>query len=166
MPQAPGDREFPDRPRWSGILFGGFFFTFCAAVLAHRAATNERGLIIDGIIRLEPDSATTFYRVLAALGVCFVVAACFLAAYRLTSRQRLVFGATAMNVPASRWSSATRAIAYRDIRQMTLHRVSGQTFLTLRHTGGKFVVVASMLPSNEAFAEVRAILEERCSAAT
>jgi hypothetical protein len=161
MPSSPGDREFPYRVRWRTILLSGGFFGLCAVVLAHRADTNDRGLIINGIIELEPDSATTFYWVLTLLAAGFVVAAGFMAVHRLTVTQRLVLGADAMTVPASRWSSETRSIAYRDIRQMTLERMSGQTYMTIRHTGGKFVLVASMLPSNEAFADIRGILEEK-----
>jgi hypothetical protein len=152
------EREFPYRPRWTAIVLGGFFFSACALFLGHRATTNGRGLIIEGFIRLDPGQARVFYGVLAALSVGFVIASCFLAFHRLTFEQRLTFGPTVMTVPASRWSRATKRIAYRDIRQLSIATVSGQTFLHVHHVGGKFTIVASMLPSREAFDDLRALL--------
>lgn len=158
MPGESPEREFPYRPRWTAIVLGGFFFSACALFLAHRATTNRRGLILEGFIRLDPDQARVFYGVLAALSVGFVIASGFLAFHRLTFEQRLTLGPTAITFPASRWSRATKQIAYREIRQLSMATVSGQTFLHVHHVGGKFTIVASMLPSREAFDEVRALL--------
>jgi hypothetical protein len=165
VPGESAEREFPYRPRWTTILLGGFFFAACALFLGYRAATNVRGLIIEGFIRLDPERARVFYGVLAALGAGFVIASCFLAVHRLTFEQRLTFGPTAMTVPASRWSRTTKQIAYRDIRQLSIATVSGQTFLHVHHVGGKFTVVASMLPSREAFDEVQALIARSSASA-
>jgi hypothetical protein len=140
------------------IVLGGLFFAAAALILGRRASINRRGVIIEGLITLGPDGASTFYWVLAALGAGFVLMCGVLAFHRLTFEQRLVLGPTMLTVPASRWSRATKTIAYRDIRALTLQTVSGQTFLNVQHTGGKYVIVASMLPSTEAFDEVRSIL--------
>jgi hypothetical protein len=158
MPTDPPEREYPYRPRWTVIVFSGGFFGFAALVLGYRASNNRRGVIINGIIELGPDGATSFYYVLCALSVGFVIISVFLAFHRLVFKQRLVFGTTTMTVPASRWSSATRQIAYRDIRRLSGMVVSGQTFLYVDHAGGRHTIVASMLPSQEAFEEVRALL--------
>jgi hypothetical protein len=164
MPAESPEREYPYQPRWRTIVLGGGFFGLCALFLGYRATTNRRGLILEGFIRLDPDQANVFYGVLAALAVGFVLASCFLAYHRLTFEQRLTFGPTVMTVPSSRWSRATRQIAYRDIRQVTVASVSGQTFLHVHHTGGKSTIVASMLPSPAAFDEVRALLAAKARA--
>jgi hypothetical protein len=154
----PPEREYPYRPRWTVIVFTGVFFGACALVLGERAVDNRRGLIINGIIELGPDGATGFYYVLSALSVGFVIVSAFLAYHRLTFQQRLVFGTAAMTVPVSRWSRATQQIAYRDIQRMSGAVISGQTFLYVDHVGGRFTIVASMLPSQAEFEEVRALL--------
>jgi hypothetical protein len=161
MTPEPPERAFPYRPKWTVIVLGGLFFAAAALILAMRASTNQRGVIIEGIIRLGPEGATTFYWGLAALGAGFVLMCGVLAYHRLTFEQRMVLGPTMMTVPASRWSRATKTIAYRDVRGLTLQSVSGQTFLNVQHTGGKYVIVASMLPSMQAFDEVRTILAAR-----
>jgi len=55
------------------------FFAVCALVIAEEAATNDRGLILEGIFRFSPHGATVFYWVLAGLSALFVLAALFLA---------------------------------------------------------------------------------------
>jgi hypothetical protein len=159
---AAAGRELSYLPRWRTILGAGGFFAVCAVVLAYEAATNERGLIVNGILHFDPDGATTFYQVLAGLSLCFVLASIALAVQRTVMPQRLLFGDASMTVPVSRWSRETQTIAYRDVRRITMQRVSGQIFLHVHHPRGKFVIVASMLPSSRDFAQVRDLLQERC----
>jgi len=147
-------REYEYRPGWTTIVFGGGFFALCAAVIGSKAAHNERGLIINRIIELGPDGATSFYWVLTALSAGFVVLATFLAYHRVTCHQRLVFGRAAMTVPASRWSREKKEIAYSDIVALSETTISGQRFLYVTHSGGKHTITASMLPSKAAFAEI------------
>jgi hypothetical protein len=54
------------------LLWGVLFFGISGLALAYASATNRRGLIIDGIIRLSPDGASTFYLVACALCFAFV----------------------------------------------------------------------------------------------
>jgi hypothetical protein len=158
MAADPPERDYPYRPRWTAIVFVGAFFALCALVLGARASDNRRGVIINGIIELGPEGATNFYYTLCAGSVGFVIASIFMVYHRLAFQQRLVFGSAAMTVPVSRWSRATKQIAYRDIQGVSITAVSGQTFLYVHHVGGKYAIVASMLPSQEAFEEVRALL--------
>jgi hypothetical protein len=158
MPADRPEREYPYRPSWTVILLAGGFFAVCALVLADRASNNRRGVIINGIIELGASGATDLYYVLCALSVGFVIVSCFLVYHRLAFQQRLVFDATRVTVPVSRWSRATKQIAYRDIQRLSMAEISGQTFLYVHHLGGKFTIVASMLPSRAAFDEVRALL--------
>ncbi|MDR1849753.1 MAG: hypothetical protein LBQ75_06920, partial [Zoogloeaceae bacterium] len=104
---------------------------------------------------------TGFYWALTAVCVGFVVLAAFLTYHRLTFRQRLVFGAMAMTVPASRWSRVEKEIAYRDIQALFEETINGQKFLHLMHSGGKYTIPASMLPSKAAFAEICELLAAR-----
>ncbi len=154
-------REYDYRHKWTMIVFCATFFSLCAAVLGVKAANNDRGLVINGLIELGPGGATLFYWVLTALCVGFVVIAALLAYLRLTVRMRLAFGVTGMTVPSSHWTSEEKEIAYRDIVAVTEATVSGQRFLYVTHPGGKYTILASMLPSKAAFAEIRDFLAAR-----
>jgi hypothetical protein len=148
------EREYQYRPRWTTVVFCAVVFGLGAVVLGWKAATNDRGLIINPVIRLGPDGATAFYWALAALGGGFVAVAGLLVYHRVTFRQRLVFGPSALIGPASRWSRQQTEIAYRDIPGLSETAVSGQQFVHVRHAGGKDTITASMLPSKAAYAEV------------
>ncbi|MDR0780348.1 MAG: hypothetical protein LBF16_06595 [Pseudomonadales bacterium] len=159
-----GVREYVYQPKWTAIVLGALFFGLCAAVLGAAATNNDRGLIINGSLELGQSAATTFYWILSALSAGFVILSAFLAYHRLTFQQRLVFSATALSAPASRWSRKKQTIAYRDITALSQAKVSGQTFLYLTHTGGKYTLAAAMLPSKTAFTEVCELLTTRIAA--
>jgi hypothetical protein len=152
------EREFEYKPRWTTILACGVFFGLCAVVLGIKAANNDRGLIINGIIELGPDGATLFYWVLTTSSIGFVAVAILIAYHRLTYRQRLAFGVSSLIGPTSRWSRQEREIAYRDIRELSTITISGQRFLYITHLGGKYTIAASLLPSKAAFEEVCELL--------
>lgn len=152
------ERQYEYRPKWTLIVLCAAFFGLGTAVLGSKAANNDRGVIINRIIELGPDGATAFYWGLAALSAGFVTIAAFLAYHRVTFHQRLAFGPAAMTVPASRWSREEKEIAYRDIASLSEATISGQRFLYVTHTGGKYTITASMLPSKAAFGEVCELL--------
>ncbi|XXX73347.1 hypothetical protein WMF30_37480 [Sorangium sp. So ce134] len=62
-----GTLEIPLRRPYRELLLSALFFAACAAVLAHRAWTNDRGLILNGILHFERGGAGVFYAVLAIL---------------------------------------------------------------------------------------------------
>jgi len=59
-------------------------FDACAIALGFEASSNDRGVIINGIIELDTEQATVFYWVLSSGGAAFVVTSCVLAFQRLT----------------------------------------------------------------------------------
>jgi len=158
------EREYAYKPTWKLIVFCAVFFGLVAVSLSAKAYGNGRGVIINWVIKLSPSGATTFYWVLCACSVGFVAIAAFLACHRLIFHQRIAFGATALLVPASRWSSVEKQIDYRDIQALSHAQVSGQRFLYVTHSGGQYAITASMLPSKTAFEEVCALLAAKVRA--
>jgi hypothetical protein len=155
------EREYEYKPSWAAILLGGGFFALCAAFFVVRAGGNDRGLIINGVIRLSPEGATIFYWVLFGLSAAFVAAAALLVLHRLNLRQRIAFTPDAVLLPKSRWSSEERRVAYSAITGLSRSEVYGQRFLRVSYDGGAVEIAASMLPSREVFEEVTALLRER-----
>lgn len=154
------EREYPYRPGWMMILMCGGFFTACALVIGLKARGNEEGLVINGIIHLGPNGATTVYWILCGLSIGFVAAAGMLTFHRLTHDQRLAFTSNAILLPASRWSTEETAIPFNEIVKLATAEVSGQRFLYLyRNNNTKFTITGSLLPSKQSFDEVRLFLE-------
>lgn len=77
------------------LMFGG-----AAAFFAHQASTNDRGLIINGIIHLGPSGADVFYAVLAILSVGFVaIGLLALRAFHARKSLRVVIGKKHVTMP-------------------------------------------------------------------
>ena len=153
------DRQYDYRPKWI-IVLCALFFGAGALVLGTKAKGNDRGLIINGLIELSADGATSFYWVLAGLSMGFVVVAGFLAIVRLTVHQRIALSETSITIPRSLWSSEEVEIPFGDIIELSASEVSGQRFLKIVCNGRKFILTASMLPGKEDFDDIGAAVSQ------
>ena len=160
----PVEREYPYRPKWPAIALCALFFGAGAAFMAHMALSNDRGLVINGIIELSSEGARVFYWIIAGLFAAFVLLAAMLVAVRLTSRQRVVLTPEAILVPRGSWSSEDIALPFAEISDLVLVEVQGERFLNIIHEGRKYTLAASLLPSKEDFDAIRRRLEERAGA--
>ncbi|WP_437574111.1 hypothetical protein [Sorangium sp. So ce887] len=109
---AGGDTlEIPLRRPYRELLLAGFFFAVCAAVLAHRARANDRGLILNGIIHLEHGGADIFYAALAILSGA-MCALGFLGAARFAALKqfRILLGPRTITLPSMHPFRAAREV--------------------------------------------------------
>ncbi len=156
------DREYEYKPSGSVILVGAIFFGACAAVLANAAASNDRGLVVFRIIRLQPGAATVFYWVLCAGSLAFVGWSALLFLRRLLLRQRIVLTKRSVILPESHWSSSETEVTFDEIHAVSTAEVAGQRCLYIyRSNGKKSSIIASYLPSRDAFDELCALTQER-----
>lgn len=155
------EKEYPYKPSWLMISICGLGFSLAGLVLGYKAYTNDRGLIINGLIEFSEGNASIFYWVLAGLSVGFVGICLALIFHRLKYNQRIAFGDTGLLVPLSRFSSQEKTIDYKDIIRLEITNVSGQKFLNIYHSGEKYIVNYNMLPSKSAFEELTEILNRK-----
>lgn len=126
--------------------------------MAHQAIHNKVGLIINGIIELGIDIATTFYWVNAALGGMFVLTALLLIVRRIANPQILVFEADALLLPHGVFQTPTTRISYSDIQDVSEVQISRQKFLYITAYGRKFTITASLLLDASSFDAVKDFL--------
>ncbi len=136
-------------------------FGLAAIFFAVRANSNDCGLIINRVIELSENGATIFYWVFCFLSLCFVAITIALTFHRLKFRQRIALTAAGIIVPTSRWSAGEKLIEYKNISALSESNVSGQTFLNLFHSDGKYIINRSMLPSKKLYREIIELLEQR-----
>jgi hypothetical protein len=110
--RAPDDSlEIPLRRPYAELLLSALFFAVCAAVLAYRAHTNDRGLILNGILHFEPGGADVFYAVLAILSGAFCAFGVLAAArFALLKEFRIVLGARSITLPSMRPLQGAREV--------------------------------------------------------
>lgn len=145
-------RSVPLRPRW-GVLVGALLlFGGGGVFLAARAAGNDRGLIINGLIELGVANATRFYWALAALSFGFVAMAIVATLRVLGGSQVVIVEDDAVTIPGALFNAAAR-IAYRDITRLEALTISGQEMLRVWHAGGSSAVAAGQV-GDAAFREI------------
>jgi hypothetical protein len=158
------DIRFRYTPRWGTMIACAIFFGICAFSIRAKAQTNDRGLIINGIIELSASGATTFYWILAWLAFGFVVAAVLMLVVRILNPQELVLTEGGLYAPKWAWSREPTFIRYQDILNVSSSTVGRQQFLKIVYIGGKRTITASLLESQYAFKEFCHELSRRIQA--
>jgi hypothetical protein len=148
--------------RWGIAVFVVVFFTMCGLVIRHMAATNDQGLVLEGLIRLSVEHATIFYWVLSWMSFAMVAFAVFSLAMGLANPQSVTLADDGVYVPNKPWSRQRRLIRYSDISAIVSHKVRHIVFVKIVHAGGKKDLPDSMFESKRAFEEFRQGLLERC----
>ncbi len=155
------EKQYDYKPKWTTVWLGGGFFGLCAALFVYLALTNERRLVIGGLVNLSPSGARVFWWALAVLSSAFVLAAALIAYIRLTTVQRIAVSADGMLFPAGRWTSRESHVPFASITAVKRLEVHGQTFLYIYANGLRYTVVRNMLPGKGDFDDIVAILETK-----
>lgn len=129
------------------MALAALFFAGIGVVIFKRAQTNDRGLIINGIIHFETGGATVFYWILTAFCAGFVLVA-MLGLIRAFGKPReVVLDDRTLSAPRNGISRTIVTVPLTSITGIDFSEVSRQRFLDIRHTHGKLSIPASMLPS-------------------
>lgn len=143
--------EYPFGAKTRTMALAVAFFTVCGAGLVYTALTNDRGLIINGLITLSPPRATVAYWCLAVACVAFVATG-VAAVISTRNHPRFVrLTATELTAPKNGFARQPTVVRLRDIQAMNVQTIQRQRMLTIRHTGGSLTIVQSMLPGPAAF---------------
>lgn len=154
--------QFPYRAKPGTMLLAGAFFGACAAFGFYKAATNEQGMIINGLIELGPRGASVFWLVLAIVSALFVLTAVVAVIHGLVTKSVLVLGEDYLVVPAGNLLKRRAVrIDFRDLRDATLQDVAGQQFLALRTTDTKVTITRSLLSPDTAFDRLHDVIRAR-----
>jgi hypothetical protein len=156
--------EFPYRPNVKRVLLAILFFGACAAVMARAAVTNDRGLILNGLITLSEHGATIFYGCVAGASALFVVAGAWglLAGRNTQGFVRLT--PSEISAPRNGFAKEPTVIRLGDIQGLRVQTIQRQRLITIRHPGGSLSIAQSMLPGAAAFDELREALAARLEA--
>jgi hypothetical protein len=145
------------------MLFAAVFFGACLVFYAWRAATNDRGLIINGFIELGTGGATAFFAIFAVASAVFVAAGLWAITARFRAPSYLLLEEDRLEIP-SRWGRRPRTVRYSEIRDIQLLNVQGQSLLQLATDAGRVTLAAMMLASDAQLREIGATLRDRVRA--
>lgn len=156
--------SFRCRPSPWVMLLCGLFFGAGTAVLAWKAQTNDRGLILNGLIEFSQNGATIFYWVLAVVSALFVVTAAW------TIFTTLVHGVPdvtlsneSISFPVGFPVKRAMTLPLSQIENLSRAEVNGQRFLMLHSAGKKHHISLNWLESKEAGQRLEEELRRRLS---
>jgi hypothetical protein len=150
--------EYPYKANAWMMLLGTAFFGACTAGMASAALSNDRGLILNGIIEFTPDGATRFYGAIAIVSALFVIAALLMLVLSFVSPGSVRLTAEELCAPAGNFGRKPTKIPLDAIVDIGVHTVQRQRFMNVYHHGGKLSLAQSMLPNAEAFEKLHAAL--------
>ncbi|HYH79130.1 MAG TPA: hypothetical protein VEX86_05015 [Longimicrobium sp.] len=153
--------EYPYRANTRTILVAMAFFGVCAAVMAHAAVTNDRGLIINGVISLGVDGGTRFYWGVAATAALFVAAGALGLRAGRSNPMVVRLTPTHFSAPKHAFVKEPTSIPLSNVNDIAVTTIHKQRLLTVYHPNGTLSVAQSMLPSSAAFEELHALLAAR-----
>lgn len=159
--ESPAHREFAYRPQWGVLIASGLICGIGGYFFQAEAASNDRGLIINGIIELSTSGATTFYLVFSWLLFALVTPVAFLLIARLLNPQTLVLADDGLYLPKRPWSREPTLIRYGDIRGVLAYEINGQQLLDITHAGGVQHVPRALFESAQEFDEFTRELARR-----
>ena len=150
-PSEQQSMTFRCRPSPKVMLICGLFFGTCAAVIGQKASTNTKGLILNGIIEFSPSGASTFYWVLTALSILFVLAAGWMIVTTLVHGvPDVVLTIEAISFPVGFPIKRPFRLPYAEITGLSQSEVSGQRILTLHTAAKKHHIALNWLGSKDA----------------
>jgi hypothetical protein len=150
--------NYPYKPSPLGMARACLFFGVCALVMAHAAMTNDRGLILDGIVNFSIHGATIFYWCVAAVSCLFVVVGIPAFFIGIFSSHRLVLTGTSVSAPRSGFSRSPTVVELSSITGVDIKVMQRQRMLNIHHKSGKLTIMQSWLPNEAAFNEVAGAL--------
>lgn len=156
---AVNERRYAYAPGFFMLIVGVIFFGGGGLMMAHAAATNQRGLIIDGIIHLSPEHACTFYLMIAAGCFCFVSV---LLVYTLPQNfiaRRIVLGDDAITLPGSGFDTAHYELSPAEITSFKINVVKNRRFLKIYAADRSFPVNPMWLADQAAFGDILSWLQ-------
>jgi hypothetical protein len=164
-PERPDVLRYRYVPRLRPMLLAVVFFSVCLVFYVWRAWSNDRGLIINGLLELETAGATIFFATLGALSGGFVAIGLWALLVRLRGPSYLVLDEASLSIP-SRFGGKPKVARYSTMRDVQLLTVQGQSMLQITTDGRTLTVASIMLASDEQLREVGEALAQRRKAAS
>lgn len=139
------------------------FFALCGVVLYHEYTTNDRGLIINGIITLDKGGADIFYLVLAICSALFVVAGIASLFIGRVKKEYLRLYSDRIEIP---WKKEAAAVQFNMIEGIKRTDISGTIIVEITTKDGKkYSITNARVKGKKEFGEIMGFLSAKTNIA-
>ena len=150
--------SYPYRPKATTMVLCILFFGACAGVLGVKAETNDRGLILNGIVTFSETGASMFYWILAGLCLGFVVMGILLIIQRFAGSSNLEITRDDIRIPRGFIKKTINSIPFGEVESVSETEVQGQRFFFLHAANRKYCVNRAFMPSSDDYEEVKLLI--------
>jgi hypothetical protein len=161
----PLTRTYPYNGSPTRLAGATLFFIACATFFGYRARVNDRGLILNGILTFSPSGATLFYWVLTAMSVGMVIAGFLALIGQSLGSATLEITESTIRIPRGLLKTKVHEVQFAEVRDLSEVEIHGRGFFYLHTCQGKYYVNSTLLPSKEAYEEVKRLISRAVAAA-
>ncbi|MDI1447187.1 hypothetical protein [Polyangium sp. 6x1] len=136
------------RKPYRQLVLGLVLFGACAAFFFYRSMTNDRGLILNGVIHFGPDGADVFYAVMGLLCALMGGAALFsIHSFSKVEPFELVLGARSLSLPVRRtMGTQMTTVSIRDIVSVGMYPHDAPKSIVVQASGESYWIQGNWLP--------------------
>lgn len=151
-------KTYPYNPKATTIILCILLFGACAVMLGWKAAMNDRGLILNGVITLSEYGASVFYWTLATLSVGFVLIGILLTIQRAMGSVSLEISNSAVRLPSGFLKRSITEIDLADVIDLSETTVQGQRFFYLHTAAKKYCLNRALMPSKADYEDAKVLI--------
>jgi hypothetical protein len=130
------------------------FFGLGGLFMAYKAATNHRGLVIDGIIHFSPDGASTFDFIISAVSFAFVGFAIFYVLPQMFISRTIILGRDTITLPGGGFDKSHYRVTPAEIVSAKLTVIRGRRFLKIYTAERNYSINATWLDNPGELSEI------------
>ena len=149
------------KPKLCRTAMACLFFVAIAGFMINHARSNNRGLIINCMLRLSAHDATVFYWCIAAMSATLVAAAVVMFVLGITGNRSVTLTAVDITAPIHGLSQRITTIRLTDVKRLNIQTVRDERFLNIHHSAGRLTIPRTLLPTSSAFEELCAAIANR-----
>lgn len=150
------------QPKWTTAIYGTLFFSTALVYGCFKASANDRGLTINGILKLSPEGATAFYWLMVACCFVFVTLGA-ITLLRLSSgfEERITLTESGIDLPPNVLGRGKKFIRYQSIRSIVIiPRRNGLRALDIRSPEGNACINECLLDNSKFFDQIYTRLKQ------
>ncbi|WP_027394569.1 hypothetical protein [Aquimarina latercula] len=155
------EKKYPYQGKWFLIILGIILFGGAAVLFFIKAIDNEKGLIINKLIKLSETEAAIFHWIFFTISLLFVIAASTGAYLKLKKKEFLVLKTDSIIIPPVGFKRVRTEIKFSNVISIDEMEVNRNLFLTIVFEGGKRTVTSNLLEKKSDYQYIKTYISNK-----
>jgi len=155
--------RFPYKPKLIPAILAILLFGGAAIFMTHQAMNNDRGLILNGIIKFSVEGATVFYWALAVFSTILPFLGLLTIIQSLTVKREITIRKNNFTSPKNSFSSKEITMNFLEISDIHIQEIQKNKSLVIFDGKEKLIIPEQMLSDKKSFEQLSIIISEKAS---